>query len=197
MVNPRRLIGLLLLGIFLPHYNAYSLDDYFQTALELGASRGRGYFSAACIQAQVVLFVVLACGRDLFRYVYGVNDRRYDLSDVVERARERCAGMVSTRQIRRWIHFFMDHKEIMPDYRTRVRSRRRYRVNQTRRRVRKWREVDSSSLRGILKTHPHFYLDEITLQMELMSGRRWSRATVSREIRRLGISLQVVYERAQ
>ena len=64
-------------------------------------------------------------------------------------------------------------------------------------RVRKWKGVDSCNLREILDTHPYFYLEQITLQMELMSGRRWSRATVSREIRRLGVSLQVVYERAR
>ena len=205
MVDPQRLIGrltglyllLLLFGVLLPQYDAYSVDQYLRLARELSNSRTRGYFGPARIQAQVVSFVILACGRDLLRYVYGVNDRRYDLSVVIEMARERYNFLVSARQIRRWVCFFMNHGEIPEVYRARVRTRRRYRVNQTRLCVRKWKGVDSCNLREILDTHPYFYLEQITLQMELMSGRRWSRATVSREIRRLGVSLQVVYERAR
>ena len=73
MVNPHWLIGqltglyllILLLGILLPHYDAYSLGNYLQSALELDNTRYRGYFGLPCIQAQMVSFVVLACGRDL------------------------------------------------------------------------------------------------------------------------------------
>ena len=109
MVNPHRLIGqltglyilLLLLGVLLPRYDAYSVDQYLQLARELGNSRTRGYFGSARIQAQVMSFIVLACGRDLLRYVYGVNDRQYDLSGIIEMARERYTSLVSARQIRR------------------------------------------------------------------------------------------------
>ena len=62
MVNPHRLISqltalylqLFLLGIHLPNYDAYSLDNSLQSTLELGNPRCCGYFGSARIQAQVV-----------------------------------------------------------------------------------------------------------------------------------------------
>ena len=57
MVDPQRLIGrltglyllLLLFGVLLPRYDAYSVDQYLQLARELGNSRTRGYSGPARI----------------------------------------------------------------------------------------------------------------------------------------------------
>ena len=40
-------------------------------------------------------------------------------------------------------------------------------------------------------------MDEIRQTVEFKTGKRWSKSSICRRIRSLGISLQVVYERAQ
>ena len=44
---------------------------------------------------------------------------------------------------------------------------------------------------------PELYLDEIRQTVEFKTGKRWSKSSICRRIRSLGISLQVVYERAR
>ena len=44
---------------------------------------------------------------------------------------------------------------------------------------------------------PHLYVLEITVRMRVMSGVRWSESYIYKHLRKLGWSLQVVFERAR
>ena len=44
---------------------------------------------------------------------------------------------------------------------------------------------------------PHLYVFEITERMQIMSGRSWSPSYIYKNLRKLGWSLQVVFERAR
>ena len=76
-------------------------------------------------------------------------------------------------------------------YRTKHQSR--FRNNKKRH----WTSADTCELKNVLDEHPWKYLCEIVWCLELSTGKQWSQSQISRQIKKLGLSLQVVYGRAR
>ena len=60
-----------------------------------------------------------------------------------------------------------------------------------------WTRHDTRYLKNIIKYMPHLYVCEITKWMQIMSSRYWSESYIYKNLRKLGWSLQVVFERAR
>ena len=60
-----------------------------------------------------------------------------------------------------------------------------------------WTRHDTRYLKNIIKYMPHLYVFEITERMRIMSGHFWSQSYIYKNLRKLGWSLQVVFERAR
>ena len=61
----------------------------------------------------------------------------------------------------------------------------------------KWTRHDTRHLKNIIKYMPHLYVNEITERMQIVSGRFWSQSYMYKNLRKLGWSLQVIFERAR
>ena len=103
-----------------------SIDDYLQRARDLHTlyTLSRGKIGTLRIQRFVVPFVILRCGRDLFKYILSPGNRykKLVLRTVLEEARAKVSNMVSIATIRRWVYYFINHIEIKPSQPGRRRS---------------------------------------------------------------------------
>ena len=108
----------------------------------------------------------------------------------------------STRQLRRWFRFYVENGQTKAEFKQNLKSkhdyRRRvaYRLDKHKKRG-LWNRQDTKYLRSLVKYMPHLYVSEITIRMRVMSGVRWSESYIYKHLRKLGWSLQVVFERAR
>ena len=78
---------------------------------------GKGWLNDVRIQREVIVFIADECGSDLNEYVDPTNSD-FALDPILERAREKYIPfMSSTRTIRRWFMFFLEHRVTMAERR--------------------------------------------------------------------------------
>ena len=86
---------------------------------------GKGWLNDVRIQREVIVFIADECGFDLNEYVDPTNSD-FALGPILERAREKYIPfMSSTRTIRRWFMFFLEHRVTMAERRKEFFVRRR------------------------------------------------------------------------
>ena len=91
----------------------------------LSKNRGRGWFTDIRIQKEVINFIADECGSDITKYVDPKNTL-FVLNPILERAREKYIPyMTSTRTIRRWFVFFIEHRVTMAEQRNEFLVKRR------------------------------------------------------------------------
>ena len=80
-------------------------------------NRGKGWFTDIRLQKEVIIFIADECGSDLNEYV-DPDNKCFVLNPILERAREKYIPfMTTTRTIRRWFMFFIEHRVTMAERR--------------------------------------------------------------------------------
>ena len=88
-------------------------------------NRGKGWFTDIRLQKEVIIFIADECGSDLNEYV-DPDNRYFLLNPILERAREKYIPfMTTTKTIRRWFMFFIEHRVTMAERRSEFFVKRR------------------------------------------------------------------------
>ena len=145
--------------------------------------------------------MVDCCGLDVIKFYTGGN-HKYALDPILKRTKEEIAPLASTRQLRRWFRFYVENGRTKAEVRLQKKTKHDYRrrvvYNLHKHKKRGiWSKQDTLYLRNMIKYMPHLYVFEITKRMRILSGVRWSQSYVYKNLRKLGWSLQVVFERAR
>ena len=100
--------------------------------LRLKNKVGKGWLNDTRIQCETISFIGDECGFNLSEYLDNDN-RMYLLNPILERARLKFVPfMKTTKTIRRWFYFFVEHRVTMAERRKETfvrRTRRRSNVN--------------------------------------------------------------------
>ena len=95
--------------------------------LRLRNKVGKGWLNDARLQCETISFIGDECGYHLSEYLQDDN-RTYELNPILERARLKFVPfMKTTKTLRRWFNFFIEHRVTMAERRrdTFVRNTRR------------------------------------------------------------------------
>ena len=161
----------------------------------------RGPFDGSRIQKKIIRYIVDICGEDLMLY-HDPIQTAYPLERVLKRARDECEPTASIRQVRRWFNFWVDFAVTPVELKTKKQSARNMGRNHYKSggiipsgRSR-WHTSDTVILRYVLENYPELYMEEMKDQVCILSGKTWSISHLYRQSRKLGYSLQKLFNRA-
>ncbi len=166
------------------------------TIKDLNTGRQRGNITDLSIQEAAINAACEFMGSDLWYYGIGSGRKYKRRAELLQATREACGwALLSYKTLMRWIDHYQKYGEAPAKSR---RNAQRSSIKKLRSMKAKYFvESDEQALKEIVDNQPQLYLDEIALELQLMTGKKWSSGTLWRKLHTLGYSLKTAVFRAK